>query len=472
MPKILIYYEHKAREYQYCHALKYELKRRGYSVGLCQILNRHTWWYKIFAKPKLVVIGTASLAQSILNFNLLEDRCDFRRGRAPFIINLQAEQLCRDDDADYNIITDNEWKQSVYYLCWGKRRKNQILKKGIESDKIEVSGAMHLDFLRQEFKGIYKTKEEVARIYGIDASKKWILFISSFVMATLPDEQLYIITKMIREGNPNYNHDQVVNKKRISVISQEIILNWIDNYLLMEKDCIFIYRPHPKEKTTQDIQRMIESYPGRFFFIEDESVQQWISVSDVVDNWISTAIVEAFAAQKQTHVIQPLPVQKDFEPVILDNCEKVCNYEDFVQSQYGEQDFCEETFPINKEEMQSYYKMDGPCAYIQAADFIEKVYHLPEPSVGKSKFTFQTIFTKWFLFRIYRSIYAVTRIKFSWISPIYRKTMRNLEREVDIGLVSGDILITKEDRKICRKIKRYVKKIAGRDLSETNKILM
>ena len=42
---------------------------------------------------------------------------------------------------------------------------------------------------------------------------------------------------------------------------------------------------------------------------------------------------------------------------------------------------------------------------------------------------------------------------------------RKREREVDTGLVSPDIIITKEDRKICKKIKRCVKKIAGRDLS-------
>jgi len=113
MPKILIYYEHKAREYQYCHALKYELKRRGYSVGLCHIANRHTWLYKIFAKPKVIVVGGVSLHSLVPGLSVMEDYTDFLRGRASYVVNLQAEQVCRDDDADYNIVLDGEWEKTM-----------------------------------------------------------------------------------------------------------------------------------------------------------------------------------------------------------------------------------------------------------------------------------------------------------------------------------------------------------------------
>lgn len=466
MPKILIYYEHKAREYQYCHALKYELKRRGYSVGLCQILNRHTWWHKIFSMPKVVVVGTVSTAVSVANFNLLEDRCDFLRGRTPLIVNLQAEQCFRDEDCNYNIVADDEWRQSIYYLCWGERRKKQILERGVEEEKICVSGAMHLDFLRDEFHGIYKDREEIAHLYHLDSKKRWILIMSSFVMATMTSAQLHILTKMQQACDPEYMHEQVVAKQKVSTISQSILLDWIDNYLSQNSDCIFIYRPHPKEKITEDIKRMIESYPNQFLFIGEESIQQWILVCDTIDNWISTAIVEAFFAKKQAIVVQPMPVQKDFEPAVLDECKKIRTYDAFKMAQAGDQLFHEETFPVNKKIMNSYYKTEGPCAYIQAADFIEKVYHLPAPAVGKSKFTWRTVFSKWFLFRIYRSVYAVTRLKFSWIALRFKNTFRKLEVEVDKGYISGDVLVTKEDRKTCRKIKRYVYQIAGRNLRD------
>lgn len=472
MPKILIYYEHKAREYQYCHALKYELERRGYSVGLCHIANRHTWWYKIFSKPKVVIVGGLSLQCLVPGMSVIEDYADFLRGRTEKIINLQAEQISRDEDSNYNIILDSEWKDIVYYICWGGKRKKQILNREISDSQLAVTGAMHLDFFRSEFCGFYKTKQEMAQIYKIPSSEKWILLMSSFVFATMPTDHMKAIYALVKKSDPKYQYEQIQKKRDISLYSLEKILDWIDRYLSEYSEGIFIYRPHPKETKTADMIRMIESHPGRFFYIQDESIQQWISVCDIVDNWISTAIVEAFFARRQANVIQPIKVQKDFEPAILDGCKKISTYKEFEKVQHEEQRFCEETFPINKEKMIGYYKMSGSCAYIQVADFVEKVYHSPAHFTGKSKFTIRTILKKWFLFRVYRSIYAVTRIKFSRISPVFRKTMSQREREVDIGLVSGDILITKEDRKICRKIKKYVKKIAGRDLSEMNKILI
>lgn len=51
---------------------------------------------------------------------------------------------------------------------------------------------------------------------------------------------------------------------------------------------------------------------------------------------------------------------------------------------------------------------------------------------------------------------------------MFRNAMRKRESEVDIGLVSADILITKEDKKNCRKIKQYVYQIAGRNLRDAN----
>ena len=98
-------------------------------------------------------------------------------------------------------------------------------------------------------------------------------------------------------------------------------------------------------------------------------------------------------------------------------------------------------------------------SYLRVCDLIEEVYRKPAPDVGKSKFTIRTIFEKWFLFRAYRSFYAVTRIKLSRIIPFKRKGIKNRELEVDIGMASEDILITPMDRENARRIKKIVYEI-------------
>lgn len=469
MPKILIYYEHKVREYQYCQALKYELRRRGYSVGLCHIAFRGNWWHKLFSKPKVVVAGGASLYKVKPDWSYMDDHTNFLRGRPSYYVNLQVEQICRDEDASTNTITSAQWRDSVYYICWGERRRKQILSVGIPDDHVAVTGAMHLDFLRPEFAQFYKTKQEMGEHYGIPSDKKWILIVSSFTYATMPEDHVAALYRMIKLSNQNFQYTQSQGRKDVSVYSLGVILDWIDRYLYQNDDCVVIYRPHPKELKTEDMQRMLESYPERFFSIADESIQQWISVCDVVDSWISTAIVEAFFAKKQTNVVQPVSVPRDYESALFDGCEKINTYELFEEAQTSEQQFCENTFPVNKEQMYSYYETEGPCAYIRVADFIEKVYHLPPLDMGKSRFTIRRIFSKLFLTRFYCAVYARTRIKFSKISPIFRRSLRKQEQSVDTGIVAPDLFVTAEDKKLRRKIKKYVKEIAGRDLSQTTR---
>lgn len=466
MPKILIYYEHKVREYQYCQALKYELRRRGYSADVCHLAHRGNWWHKLFSKPKVIVVGSATLYNVRPNWSYLDDFSNFLRGHASYIVNLQAEQVYRDDDASYNIIFDDQWRDSIYYVCWGERRRQQILAAGIPDQHIAVTGAMYLDFLRSEFAKFYKTKQEMGETYGIPSNKRWILIVSSFSYASMPEDRLKALYTMMKTGGLNYQYVQARNRKEVSAYSLNKILDWVDLYLSQNDDCVVIYRPHPGERKTADMQRMLESYPNRFFSIPDESIQQWISVCDVVDSWISTAIVEAFFAKKQTNVVQPVSVQRDFESALLDGCKKINTYESFEEAQTGEQRFCEDTFPVNREQMYGYYKTEGPCSYVQVADFIEKVYHLPSLKLGKSKFTFRKIFSKLFLIRFYYAVYASTHIKFSKISPVFRKALAKHERAVDVGINADDYKITEEDKKVRRKIKKYVREIAGRDLSQ------
>ncbi len=458
MPQILIYYEHKAREYQYCHALKYELKRRGYSARICHLQNRHTWFYKIFSKPKIIVCGTASLAHTVDSFNFIEDRCDFLRGRAPFYINLQIEQLFRDKQAGYNIVTDEFLQKRVFSVCWGKRRRLQLVNSGIHPNQIAVTGAMHLDFLRPEFESLYLSKKEVSHYYQIEYNKRWILYISSYTYVSAPIEKLRSWFRHLLAIDPEANWDEYMKRKTSSVHSQIITLDWIDRYLANNDD-IFIYRPHPGERITNEMRILMQTYPGRFLWIKDGSVQQWIAVCDVVNNWISTAVVEAFVAQKPVNIVQPVEVPVDLQPVILDDCKKIQTYSEFADAQQKEMQFSEETFPINRALLHDYYELDNTCAYMRVCDLIEEVYHKSAPDVGKSKFTFRTIFRKWFLFRAYRSFYAVTRIKLSKFVPFKREAFRKREKEVDIGMISEDVLITPLDRENCKKIKRIVYEI-------------
>lgn len=457
MSEILIIYEHKAREYQCITMLKTELEKRGHSVKICHYNFRWRWFHQIFSKPKLV-IGPGAHYHEILpgsNMNYVDWATDSIRGRAPFYLNLQIEQVFRDGPtAIWNVMNDEQYREHMYYACWGNRRYQQLKQFGVSDDKICITGAIQLDLLKDSSIKFYKTKEEVALKYRLDQSKRWNLFISGFMWSSKTKNEMLHEARAQRTSGIVVNDSEVVRDWKISVESQKITMQWIERYLEDSQD-IFIYRPHPGEKSSQFVVNLQKKFPERFLVIQHESVQQWISVCDVINLWTSTAIVETYMAGKTCNIVQPLPLTKRMVPILFDYAVNIVDtYEKFVKSQIGESG----DFPIKKQIIEDYYSQDKEASYKKTCDFIEKILNLEVPKTEKTKFTWKTVINKTYLQWRYAEFFMATNIRLSNIALIKRKGLLNTENAFNNSYVKTEIKFSKEEKRNIKKLRDIIKK--------------
>lgn len=471
MPDILVAYTIKGREYQVCRAIVEELKRRGYSVALTHRTYRSRWIYQFFSKPKVIVGTVAMLAEILPGINSCDWYTDSLRGRAPFLLNLQTEQVFRDGLDSYNIVTDPKYIDRIYYVCWGIKRKEQLLRHGIPETNIILSNAPHLDFLLPCFRGFYKSKKQLSMEYCINSDKQWILLISGFLWASWSRSSFLQSAEQIRiangkNGDPMYckRHDaKMLALRRDVANAQKITLDWVGKYL-EGSDKIVIYRPHPGEIPTEYVKKMIDRFPNQFFYIGEESVQQWIQVSEVINIWNSTAAVEVYAAKKHCNLIQPFPLDAQLCPIIFDKCKPIDNYDDFALSQDIQDEFAPDSFPINVDILKSYYCMDETPSYMRICDFIEKIYIKNPPDSMKnnkeSNFTLNTVLNKEYMKWLYMNFFALTKIKLSWLFPWRRKGMKDVEKNIQKTQMYQEITFNRQEKKAFKRIKKFVHSIS------------
>ncbi len=429
LPEVIIIYEHKVREIQYCYLLKYELEKRGYHVKVCHHSFGKIVLYKLLARPKVVISLCGLTVELQDNWAVINQHRDFLRGRSPYFINLQVEQLFRDEHAAYNVILNDENVEGLYYICWGEHRRRQLLNLGINEDYIVLAGALHLDFLKSPLNKIYLDKHEVGKRYDLNISKPWNLFISSYPYVSYDEKTLKWALGVMNRSGVATSIEELRTLREISIRSQETTLEWIETYL-SSADVVFIYRPHPGEKKSEKICNLLKKYPQKFFYISELSIQQWICVSEVINVWVSTAIAEVYAAGKMCNVVQPFMVPNRLKAPIYDICIPISTYEEFIEAQ-NQTVFNKDKFPISPKALDAYYYSDDIPAYKRVCDLTQRLLERKHWKRVRGKFSFSRIFSRAFIYELYTSIYAKFNVKFSYVLPFRKKDFIRAEKIYD-----------------------------------------
>ncbi len=451
-PDVIIIYEHKARELYSCYLLKYELKKRGIYALVCHNSYRHTWWVRLLAKPKIVISLCALTTELIPGWMVFDQHSSFLRCSPSYYINLQIEQIFRENHAQYNIVTDKKYKDMIYYVCWGDYRKKQILKEGIEASHIWVTGALQLDFCRKEWMFLFMTKTELAKKYKINEKKKWILFVSSFPYVTYSKKELEWGEKIKNDYQDMKKELDGYELKKVATNTYQTILDWID-WFLKEKQFIFIYRPHPGERKTRKIEELIQKYPKQFFYLAEGSIHQWIRACDIVDTWVSTAYAEAIFLDKPCNLIQPYGAPLQFEPIYCSPCKKIHTYSEFVKVHKNEN---QKDLKQEKERLHLYYKWEEVPAYIEICNQIEQLFYDKKSVLcSNKKKIVKYLFTKAYFLELYVSFVFTFGIK------IYLPYRGNKLKQFNEKLKKGgdiymDCFITKAEKEMLKKLKKYI----------------
>lgn len=352
----LILYEHIVREYESITLLKAELERRGYSAEIRQLLDIKRPRLYTYDKPK-VVVASAMYDNETVNSFVYNNV-----GKCNKIVNLHWEQVLSEEQENSPFFNCGGAASYAMHTCWGEKSRDRIVKYGVPIENTAITGAIQLDFLRDEFKGYYKDKETLCREFNLDPNKNLALYISSFSTAYMSDKEIEQLNQL---AGVSFNQFKITSQKTMNTT-----LEWVDKFLQTPEgqSTEFVYRRHPSEWNSPILEKMDKKHKN-FHLITDYSVKQWIVAADTIFSWISTSIAEIYFAKKSCFVIRPYPVEWEYDPVIYKDCAVVDNYEDFTKTFTAKNP----PFPIDKEMMLSHYDQTDIPSYKRIADVCEKV---------------------------------------------------------------------------------------------------
>lgn len=354
----LFVYEHKVRELENLCLLKYELDKRGYKTRIVQIESKEavTSVRPIYYAD--VVVQMACYQNSTIWWHT-KNYVIFNK-----VIDMQWENIVYPKDEK----NKNAYKnysgiaKDVVRVSWGKMNQERMLNVvGMDSKKSKLIGHVGMDFLRKEFRGYYEAKEEVLNRYNIDTEKKIYLFISPYFSDLYSEENIETMCKRFGQDWREYYKDCMLPSKAI-------IIDWIEKVCKERSDIVFVYRPHPGEKS--EAAEALERKCCNFRVIGELSVKQWISISEKIYTGNSSTFVEAFFADKMCYLLFPVPVPPNYELHFFANAIKIDNYEDFLKSTKEN----EANFPVSEELINEFYCVDKETpSYIKFANMAEEV---------------------------------------------------------------------------------------------------
>ena len=307
----LILYEHTVREYESDLLLKLELERRGYTVRIRQLLDAKD--LRLFGKDKPeVLVASCMYDNEAINSHVYNNI-----GKCNKIVNLHWEQMLSDTQEEGDWFNMNGNAKRCVQTCWGQRTAQRLQAHGMDAKNTPVTGAVMMDFLRPEFKGYFKDKETLCKEFGLDPAKQLHLYISSFGYASMTDQEVAELSKMAGTDFSGF-----ARTNRVSM-----------------------------EKT----------------------VKQWIVAADSISIWMSTAVAEVYMAGKSCHILRPVPIEHEYDPVIYKDAHYVTSYPEFAAAMAQPNP----PFPIARDVIEGYFDPSPAPAYKRMADLLEEVYKNP-----------------------------------------------------------------------------------------------
>ncbi|MCM1251809.1 MAG: hypothetical protein NC321_03240 [Clostridium sp.] len=363
-------YEHKVRELENLCLLKYELDKRGYKTKIIHIEDAEALKAMRPIYHTKVVVTMACYQNSSIEWHT-KNFVKFDK-----LIDLQWENIVFPmDEKDTKAYKNYSGvAKEVVRVSWGTMNQKRMLEVAkMDPKKVKLIGHVGMDFLRDELKGYYLSKEEVVKDYGISADKKIFLFVSPYFSDFHTEEYLVEMCRRFGEGWRYYYKDCMLPSKKI-------ILDWMSRICEEREDIVFVYRPHPGEESGQALA--MEKQYANFKVIGERSVKQWILISDKIYTGNSSTFVEAFFGKKMCYLLFPVPVPADYELAFLKDADKISDYTDFEKTTYEDN----RPFPVSEKLIDEVYTIDwDKPSYVKFADMAEEVLQNPYYNLTKEQ---------------------------------------------------------------------------------------
>ena len=114
-------------------------------------------------------------------------------GPLAHLVNLGWEQILNKLDVGMKTPRDDVSRSRVFHICWTREHQDFLAKNGIEPDHLPLTGNPVMKLYDDPYRSYFKSREQLARLYELDGTKKWVLFPESYQFAFFSDEHLKLL---------------------------------------------------------------------------------------------------------------------------------------------------------------------------------------------------------------------------------------------------------------------------------------
>lgn len=319
--KVLILIEHVARELESAVLIKHFMQKKGYNV-IIDSIKFHKESIILKYSPNIVIVPWAYTNKEVDLF-----RSFLKKNKKIIILNMHHEQISNEGSDSFIIPQDDAKK--ILHLSWGSKFSKKLLENGCNQNTIIQVGNPRLDFYKKELIKISENKSRLAEMYGLNPSKKWVLFIANSFHLLTPNQIKINLDKGV----------DIEEQIESSIRNRREFLDYVDKYLSENDDIEFIYRPHPSfahvDEKSEEIVLLEKKYKN-FKCISKNSIRDWIINSELSISFHSTSIIECCISGNEFYLMRKfkLDEKKDYE-FFTDYEYTIKSYNDFKSAIEG-----------------------------------------------------------------------------------------------------------------------------------------
>jgi surface carbohydrate biosynthesis protein len=215
--------------------------------------------------------------------------------RGHWLVNLSYEQMHFDCGRAY-LLPDGEFARAHMLHCaWGPRYASLLEAHGIPAERIRLTG--HLRFDIYHHRELLWPREHLARSYGLDPAKPWVLVPYNFNLAHVKQATLdslrarkYALTDAFVDG-----------VRRACTSMTELVRTLSERF----PDCEFILRVHPAGFEKEALYRT--HVRDNLHIIAEYDIANWIVQAALTVVWNSTSAMECLVAGRPVIAYEPEP---------------------------------------------------------------------------------------------------------------------------------------------------------------------
>ena len=225
-------------------------------------------------------------------------------------VNLAWEQILYKLHQSVKVPRDPVAKNNVFHLCWTTKYRDFVASLGVSQDLLCLTGNPVMKFYDDPYRKYFKTREDLAKTYGIDPVRKWVLFCENYRLHFIPTTISRILV-----NQQNADPQLLEQARAYCDRSLRQFFAWARE-LDGENNPLLILRPRPATPHEHMVAFMREAAGAcgkSLMIIKTESAREWILAADHVISSHSTTLIEAALADKPIHIFSPEPFPEALE---------------------------------------------------------------------------------------------------------------------------------------------------------------